>query len=171
MAQKGVLQVNVIDGNHLQDENDSFQLEIQDPFVIVKVQNEELKTKVVNNCMHPQWNEHFDYMNYHIDNVNNVKGQCIVKDKDLIGSDDFIGIAEFELPTSFNIQWIPHILTLKNKDNKEQGVLTIQIRYISVQQYSSESNENTETKQREQDAYDAKLEKIVNSGGCCCVLL
>ena len=169
---RGVLQVNVIEGNHLQDENDSFQMEIQDPYCVIQIGEEQHQTKVKNDCMHPQWNEQLDFMEYFVDSSQGIKyGKCIVKDKDLF-SDDFIGMEQFELPMSYNDKWETKVLELKNANGSPQGVVTLQIKFVSANEYGLQLNENTEKKAKQEDEYDQNVERSLNRDKCCdCIIL
>ena len=174
MAQvlRGVLQVNVIEGNHLQDENDSFQTEIQDPYCVIQIGEEQHRTKVKNDCMHPQWNEQLDFMEYVADNSQGAQyGKCIVKDKDII-SDDFIGMQQFELPTVYNNKWETKVLELKDANGSLHGVVTLQTKFVSANDYGSQLDENTEEKAKEADEYDKNMERALNRNKCCdCIVL
>ena len=97
-------------------------------------------------------------------------GKCIVKDKDLL-SDDFIGSQQFELPNTYINNWDTRVLELQNEEGRPQGVLTIQIKFVTGQQYASQAG-NTERRQEKEAAYDERIEKQLNRNKCCdCIIL
>ena len=174
MAQglRGVLQVNVIEGNHLQDENDSFQPEIQDPYCVIQIGDEEHRTEVKEDSMHPQWNQTLDFMEYIADESQGIKyGKCTVKDKDLI-SDDFIGMQIFELPTSYNSKWETKVLDLKDANGSLHGVVTLQIKFVSSKEYASKLVANTEENAKKEAEVDKDILHTLNRNKCCdCIIL
>ena len=168
---RGVLQVNVIDAHQLQDNEDDLLAEIQDPYCIVQVLNEKHKTKTKTDAMNPKWNEQFDFMEYVYDpNEGQQFGKVIVNDEDL-AFDDFIGQQQFELPSEYSNKWTSHVLELKNKHDRPQGVVTIQLKFISEQQYAMQPNANTEARQKAEDEYDEAVEAKLNACKCECTIL
>ena len=175
MAQKrlkGVLQINVIDAYQLQDNEDDLLAEIQDPYCVIQILNEKHRTKTKTDALNPHWNEQFDFMEYFYDSSAGRKyGQIIVNDEDF-AFDDFIGQQQFELPSEYSNKWISHVLELKNKQGRPQGVVTIQIKFVPVQQYAMQPNGNTEARQKADDKYDKSVEaKLNRSSGCECSIL
>ncbi|CAN6448386.1 unnamed protein product [Victoria cruziana] len=85
----GVLKVIVVQGKRLviRDFTSS------DPYVILKLENQTFKTKVINSCLNPVWNEEFTFSV--ADSFATLKLE--VMDKDRFKSDDKMGHAHLEL--------------------------------------------------------------------------
>ncbi|XP_058115245.1 protein C2-DOMAIN ABA-RELATED 11 [Magnolia sinica] len=85
----GVLKVTVVQGKKLvvRDFTSS------DPYVIIKLGNQTVKTKVINSCLNPVWNEEFTFT------VKEPLGvlKLEVFDKDRFKSDDKMGHAHLNL--------------------------------------------------------------------------
>eukprot|EP01083_Nonionella_stella_P212323 766917_1 len=169
MSVRAVLQIGVVDAYHLQDNEDSILPELNDPYVIIKVQDSQFKTEVVDDSIHPKWNAQFDMMDFI--KQNNGVGTAIVMDKDVITADDFIAKAEFPLPETYDSKWTQHVLELKNEENRPNGVLTVQTRLLSAQQYAVFGGGNTESNQERQEKVDKIIVEHVNSGCQCCTIL
>ncbi|KAI4298832.1 hypothetical protein L6164_032349 [Bauhinia variegata] len=64
-----------------------------DPYVVVKLGNQTAKTKVINSCLNPVWNEELNFTLTEPVGVLNLE----VFDKDLLKADDKMGNAEIDL--------------------------------------------------------------------------
>ncbi|XP_031479507.1 protein C2-DOMAIN ABA-RELATED 11-like [Nymphaea colorata] len=85
----GILKVIVVQGKRLviRDFTSS------DPYVILKLDNQTFKTKVINSCLNPVWNEEFTFSV--TDSFATLKLE--VMDKDRFKADDKMGHAHLEL--------------------------------------------------------------------------
>merc|ERR1712228_556799 len=158
----GVFQCHVIEASHLQNENDFLLSEIGDPFVIVQVLNEEHHTDIHSDIIHAEWNQQLDFMHYvYVKNEPIKYGKCIVVDKDLF-YDDIVGSALFDLPTEYMNKWETQVLEIRTPKNRPHGILTIQLKFVSFEEYEWQKrtkNRNTESMEDLHNQIDDRIEK------------
>ncbi len=104
--------------------------ETPDPYVKVKYGSKKYKTKQINNCRSPTWNERFAMGQLDLQDVK--KGAFVsdvlkfeVMDEDTFSSDDSLGKAEFDLLSLANKHSQQVSLPLVGKD--ASGTLTVKI--------------------------------------------
>ncbi|KAL2330422.1 hypothetical protein Fmac_018003 [Flemingia macrophylla] len=127
---QGTLRVNIIKANDLKNME---MIGKSDPYVVVHIRPLfKVKTKVIDNNLNPVWNEVFDLI------AEDKETQSLileVYDKD-IGQDKRLGIVklplndlEAETEKEFELRLLPSLDTLKVKDKKDRGTLTIKTFY------------------------------------------
>ncbi|RDX62742.1 Synaptotagmin-4, partial [Mucuna pruriens] len=127
---QGTVRVNVIRANDLKNME---MIGKSDPYVVVHIRPLfKVKTKVIDNNLNPVWNEVFDLI------AEDKETQSLifeVFDKD-IGQDKPLGIVklplndlEVETERDFELRLLPSLDTLKVKDKKDRGTLTIKVFY------------------------------------------
>lgn len=87
--QLGILKVTVVQGKRLVIRD----FKSSDPYVIVKLGNQTAKTKVINSCLNPVWNEELSFSLTEPVGVLNLE----VFDKDRFKADDEMGHAHLSL--------------------------------------------------------------------------
>lgn len=87
--QLGLLKVVVVQGKRLVIRD----FKSSDPYVVVKLANQTAKTKVINSCLNPVWNEELTFSLAEPIGVLNLE----VFDKDLLKTDDKMGHAHLSL--------------------------------------------------------------------------
>ncbi|KAF4399484.1 hypothetical protein G4B88_022567 [Cannabis sativa] len=88
-GQLGLLKVVVVQGKKLVIRD----FKSSDPYVVVKLGNQTAKTKVINSCLNPVWNEELTFSLKEPNGVLNLE----VFDKDLLKTDDKMGHAQLSL--------------------------------------------------------------------------
>ncbi|KGN46228.1 synaptotagmin-5 [Cucumis sativus] len=127
---QGRLTVTVVKANNLKNME---MIGKSDPYVVAHVRPLfKLKTKTIENNLNPVWNEELDFI------VEDKETQSIifeVYDKD-IGQDKQLGIAKLplidlqgEVNKEVELRLLASLNTLKVKDKKDRGTLTIMIHY------------------------------------------
>ncbi|XP_039047937.1 synaptotagmin-5-like isoform X2 [Hibiscus syriacus] len=127
---EGKLTVTVAKANDLKNME---MIGKSDPYVVVHIRPLfKVKTKVIENNLHPVWNETFELI------VEDRETQALtveVFDQD-IGQDKRLGIAKFRLielepetPKEINLSLLSSLDTLKVKDNKDRGSCSIKLLY------------------------------------------
>ncbi|KAA0040010.1 hypothetical protein IC582_027494 [Cucumis melo] len=127
---QGKLTVTVVKANNLKNME---MIGKSDPYVVAHVRPLfKLKTKTVENNLNPVWNEELDFI------VEDKETQSIifeVYDKD-IGQDKQLGIAKLplidlqgEVNKEVELRLLASLNTLKVKDKKDRGTLTIKVHY------------------------------------------
>nr|KYP64261.1 Extended synaptotagmin-2 [Cajanus cajan] len=127
---QGTLRVNIIKANDLKNME---MIGKSDPYVVLHIRPLfKVKTKVIDNNLNPVWNEVFDLI------AEDKETQSLVLevlDKD-IGQDKRLGIVklplndlEAETAKEFELRLLPSLDTLKVKDKKDRGTLTIKTFY------------------------------------------
>ena len=109
-----VLQLTVICARHL----NATDISTSDPFCDIICNGKHLQTSVIWGNLNPVWNEHFE-----IDVTNPNAGlNIIVKDKDYIGDDDFLGQILIGLRDVADGEWHREVYQLKGEDvNAEEA--------------------------------------------------
>ncbi|KAF6153788.1 hypothetical protein GIB67_001021 [Kingdonia uniflora] len=85
----GLVKVTVVQGRRLVIRD----FKTSDPYVVVKLGNQTAKTKVINSCLNPTWNEEFTFSVMEPVEALNLE----VFDKDRFKSDDKMGTAHVSL--------------------------------------------------------------------------
>ncbi|RDX77834.1 putative ADP-ribosylation factor GTPase-activating protein AGD11, partial [Mucuna pruriens] len=85
----GLIKVNVVKGTHLAVRD----VMTSDPYVIISLGHQSVKTRVIKNNLNPVWNE--SLMLSIPDNIPPLK--VLVYDKDTFSTDDFMGEAEIDI--------------------------------------------------------------------------
>lgn len=127
---QGKLIVTVVKANNLKNME---MIGKSDPYVVAHVRPLfKLKTKTVENNLNPVWNEELEFI------VEDKETQSVILevfDKD-IGQDKQLGIAKLplidlqgEVNKEFELRLLASLNTLKVKDKKDRGTLTIKIHY------------------------------------------
>ncbi|XP_030491478.2 protein C2-DOMAIN ABA-RELATED 11 [Cannabis sativa] len=88
-GQLGLLKVVVVQGKKLVIRD----FKSSDPYVVVKLGNQTAKTKVINSCLNPVWNEELTFSLKEPNGILNLE----VFDKDLLKTDDKMGHAQLSL--------------------------------------------------------------------------
>ncbi|CAF0743361.1 unnamed protein product [Adineta steineri] len=96
-----------------------------DPFVKVKAQGNEYKTKTINNTSEPHWNEVFEFV---IEQNETDSVEFEVYDEDP-GKDDFIGRAQFPINTLLDKEAVTTWLTLKDV---KKGSINVCLQYFTL---------------------------------------
>jgi len=106
----GVLKVIIVHGKRLviRDFTSS------DPYVVVKVGNQSAKTKVINSCLNPVWNEELTFSIK--ESINELKLE--VFDKDRFKSDDKMGHAYLSLQPIISSSKLKRALQLTSGETK-----------------------------------------------------
>jgi len=114
-----------------------------------------VKTKVVDNNLNPEWNETFDL------DVEDKETQALVLevfDKDEVGQDKKLGVVKYLLADlepenlkDLTLQLLPSLDTLKVKDKKDRGSITLKVHY---HEYSKE--EQLQAAEEEQKLLEAR---------------
>ncbi|KAG1362467.1 synaptotagmin-4 [Cocos nucifera] len=105
-----------------------------DPYVVLYVRPMfKVKTKVINNNLNPVWNETFELI------AEDKETQSVILevfDEDNLAQDKRLGIAKLALidlepdtNKEFDVRLLPSLDTLKIKDKKDRGTLTIMVMY------------------------------------------
>ncbi|XP_038979230.1 synaptotagmin-5 [Phoenix dactylifera] len=105
-----------------------------DPYVVLYVRPMfKVKTKVINNNLNPVWNETFELL------AEDKETQSLILevfDEDNVAQDKKLGIAKLplielepETDKEFELRLLPSLDTLKIKDKKDRGTLTIKVKY------------------------------------------
>ncbi|CAO2820597.1 unnamed protein product [Amaranthus hypochondriacus] len=101
----GLLRIKIKRGVNLaiRDVNSS------DPYVILRLANQKLKTRIIKKCLHPEWNEDLTF--YVADPNEPVK--LYVYDHDTFSLDDKMGDAEFDIrpfleAVKMNVEGLPN---------------------------------------------------------------
>ncbi|KAI4296061.1 hypothetical protein L6164_036051 [Bauhinia variegata] len=89
MGELGQLKVVVVQGKRLVIRD----FKSSDPYVVVKLGNQTAKTKVINCCLNPVWNEELNFSLTESGGILNLE----VFDKDLLKTDDKMGNAQLDL--------------------------------------------------------------------------
>ncbi|ONK82063.1 uncharacterized protein A4U43_C01F35740 [Asparagus officinalis] len=110
----GVLKVTIVHGKRLviRDFTSS------DPYVVVKVENQTAKTKVINSCLNPVWNEELTFSIK--DPLSELKLE--VFDKDRFKSDDEMGHAYLSLQPIISSSKLKRALQLTSGETKLRKV-------------------------------------------------
>ncbi|KAK4271019.1 hypothetical protein QN277_019775 [Acacia crassicarpa] len=102
----GILKVIVVQGKRLVIRD----FKSSDPYVVVKLGNQTAKTKVINSCLNPVWNEELSFTLTEPVGVLNLE----VFDKDLLKSDDKMGKAFLNLQPLVSAARIRNILRVSS---------------------------------------------------------
>ncbi|KAJ3693228.1 hypothetical protein LUZ60_008708 [Juncus effusus] len=106
----GILKVIVSRGNKLAIRD----FKSSDPYVIVRLGNTTAKTKVINSCLNPVWNEEFTF-----DVKESLRSITFeVYDKDMFKHDDKMGHAFLDLQPIFAAFKLSRALQLENSSNE-----------------------------------------------------
>ncbi|KAL5576358.1 hypothetical protein UlMin_018057 [Ulmus minor] len=89
MGEQALLKVEIVQGKRLVIRD----FKSSDPYVVVKLGNQTSKTKVINSCLNPVWNEEMTFSLTEPLGVLNLE----VFDKDLLKADDKMGRAHLNL--------------------------------------------------------------------------
>ncbi|XP_038974602.1 synaptotagmin-5-like [Phoenix dactylifera] len=128
---QGKLTLTVVKANGLKN------MEIigkSDPYVVLSVRPMfKVKTKVINNNLNPVWNETFELI------AEDKETQSVILevfDEDNLAQDKRLGVAKLalidlepETNKEFDMRLLPSLDTLKIKDKKDRGTLTIMVMY------------------------------------------
>ncbi|KAJ9565690.1 hypothetical protein OSB04_001656 [Centaurea solstitialis] len=124
----GLIKANVVRGTDLAIRD----VRSSDPYVMLTLGNQSMKTRVIKNCLNPVWNEKL--MLSIPDNVPLLK--VSVFDKDKFTTDDFMGEAEIDIEPlvsaakamescKVNEPLTPHVKPVEGKDQANEGVITL----------------------------------------------
>ncbi|XP_047167767.1 calcium-dependent lipid-binding protein-like [Vigna umbellata] len=127
---QGTLKVKVVKANDLKNME---MIGKSDPYVVLHIRPLfKVKTKVIDNNLNPVWNEEFELI------AEDKETQSLIVevfDED-IGQDKRLGIAKLplidlkeETEKEFELRLLPSLDTLKVKDKKDRGTLTLKIFY------------------------------------------
>ncbi|KAK8630401.1 hypothetical protein V6N13_079197 [Hibiscus sabdariffa] len=127
---EGMLTVTIVKANDLKNME---MIGKSDPYVVVYIRPLfKVKTKVIENNLHPIWNETFELI---VEDRETQELTVEVFDQD-IGQDKSLGIAKIRLidlepetPKEVNLSLLSSLDTLKVKDNKDRGSCTIKLLY------------------------------------------
>ncbi|CDY40545.1 BnaC02g33470D [Brassica napus] len=111
----GQLQVTVIRGKKLAIRD----FKSSDPYVIVKLGNESAKTKVINNCLNPVWDEELSFTLKDPAAVLSLE----VFDKDRFKADDKMGHATLSLQPLISVARLRHIVHVSSGETTLRKVL------------------------------------------------
>ncbi|CAG7894949.1 unnamed protein product [Brassica rapa] len=111
----GQLQVTVIRGKKLAIRD----FKSSDPYVIVKLGNETAKTKVINNCLNPVWDEELSFTLKDPAAVLSLE----VFDKDRFKADDKMGHATLSLQPLISVARLRHIVHVSSGETTLRKVL------------------------------------------------
>ncbi|CAD5334250.1 unnamed protein product [Arabidopsis thaliana] len=111
----GLLQVTVIQGKKLVIRD----FKSSDPYVIVKLGNESAKTKVINNCLNPVWNEELSFTLGDPAAVLALE----VFDKDRFKADDKMGHASLSLQPLISVARLRHVVRVSSGETTLRKVL------------------------------------------------
>lgn len=114
--QQGVLKVTVMQGKRLVIRD----FKSSDPYVVVKFGNQMAKTKVINSCLNPVWNEELSFNRTEPGvGVLNLE----VFDKDFLKSDDKMGHAHLNLQPLFSAARLRNILGVSSGETTLRKVI------------------------------------------------
>ncbi|KAJ7946456.1 C2 domain containing protein [Quillaja saponaria] len=113
--QLGQLKVIVLKGKKLVIRD----FKSSDPYVVVKVGNQTVKTKVINSCLNPIWNEELSF------NLTEPVGllNLEVFDKDLLKTDDKMGHAHLNLQPIVSASRLRNILRVSSGETTIRKVI------------------------------------------------
>ncbi|XP_073112047.1 calcium-dependent lipid-binding protein isoform X2 [Elaeis guineensis] len=128
---QGKLSLNVVKANALKNME---MIGKSDPYVVLYVRPMfKVKTKVINNNLNPVWDETFELL------AEDKETQSVILevfDEDNVSQDKRLGIAKLPLTDlepgtnkEFELRLLPSLDTLKIKDKKDRGSLTIKVKY------------------------------------------
>ncbi|KAG1354771.1 synaptotagmin-5 [Cocos nucifera] len=128
---QGKLSLNVVKANALKNME---MIGKSDPYVVLYVRPMfKVKTKVINNNLNPAWDETFELL------AEDKETQSVILevfDEDNVSQDKRLGIAKLPLTDlepetnkEFELRLLPSLDTLKIKDKKDRGTLTIKVKY------------------------------------------
>ncbi|KAJ7967847.1 C2 domain containing protein [Quillaja saponaria] len=113
--QLGLLKVIVVQGKNLVIRD----FKSSDPYVVVKVGNQTAKTKVINSCLNPIWNEELSFnLTEPVDLL-----QLEVFDKDLLKTDDKMGRAHLNLQPAVSACRLRNILRVSSGETTLRKVI------------------------------------------------
>ncbi|GFY91655.1 calcium-dependent lipid-binding (CaLB domain) family protein [Actinidia rufa] len=111
----GVLKVVVVQGKRLVVRD----FKSSDPYVIVKLANQTAKTRVINSCLDPVWNEELSFsLKEPVENLN-----LEVFDKDRFKEDDKMGHAHLDLRPLISADRLRQILSVSSGDTTLRKVI------------------------------------------------
>ncbi|KAK9267522.1 hypothetical protein L1049_009950 [Liquidambar formosana] len=111
----GLLKVNVVQGRRLVIRD----FKSSDPYVVVKLGNQTAKTKVINSCLNPVWNEELTFSLTEPVGVLNLE----VFDKDRFKADDKMGHAYLSLQPLVSTARLRQILQVSSGETTLRKVL------------------------------------------------
>ncbi|KAM7265121.1 hypothetical protein ACFE04_002804 [Oxalis oulophora] len=113
--QLGILKVTVVQGKKLAIRD----FKTSDPYVILKLDNQTVKTKVINSCLNPVWNEELTFSLMEPLSVLKLE----VFDKDTFKSDDKMGHANLNLQPIVSAARLRHILKVSDGETTLRKVV------------------------------------------------
>ncbi|XP_010538446.1 PREDICTED: protein C2-DOMAIN ABA-RELATED 11 isoform X2 [Tarenaya hassleriana] len=111
----GLLRVTVVQGKKLAIRD----FKTSDPYVIVKLGNQSAKTKVINNCLNPVWNEELSFTLTDPAALLSLE----VFDKDRFKADDKMGHAHLSLQPIISVSRLRHIIRVSSGETTLRKVL------------------------------------------------
>ncbi|XP_010530076.1 PREDICTED: protein C2-DOMAIN ABA-RELATED 11-like [Tarenaya hassleriana] len=111
----GLLRVTVVQGKKLAIRD----FKTSDPYVIVKLGSQSAKTKVINNCLNPVWNEELSFTLTDPAAVLTLE----VFDRDRFKADDKMGHAHLSLQPLVSVARLKHIIRVSSGETMLRKVL------------------------------------------------
>uniref|UniRef100_A0A0D6QWU7 C2 domain-containing protein n=1 Tax=Araucaria cunninghamii TaxID=56994 RepID=A0A0D6QWU7_ARACU len=128
---QGRLRVTVVKANSLKNME---MIGKSDPYVIVYVRVLfKMKTKVIDDNLNPEWDETFEL---EVEDKETQSLMLEVFDEDNIGQDKSLGVCKYPLvdiepekSKELTLKLMPSLDTLKIKDKKDRGTITVKVHY------------------------------------------
>ncbi|OVA01061.1 C2 calcium-dependent membrane targeting [Macleaya cordata] len=111
----GLLKVTVVQGKQLVIRD----FRTSDPYVVIKLGNQVAKTKVINNCLNPVWNEELTFCVTEPIGALNLE----VFDKDTFKADDKMGTAHLSLQQIASAARLKHVLKVSAGETRIRTIV------------------------------------------------